>query len=426
MTKTKLAPADNLLDARNACDPHPLVGEKAAAYYVDRANGVDAFLDDLRTTSSGPDKYLFTGHWGCGKTTELLRLVGLVEDRYFPTFLNIEKALDLADIGYQDVILAFGLQTFLAARAARLKLPAKLYTGLLRWFRATIWEETKLVGGDASAEAKFDAYVLKLSARLASEGVTRKTVRTQVENNLTDLLRRLDEVFEAIQRKTGRQVLLVVDGLDKVYDEATVKKLYIEGAGNLLAPSCKAIYTVPFALFQSPELGHIFSRFAGALPLPNIRVRSRAGEPNPAGEEMLREVLLRRVRPDLMATEALDRMIEMCGGVIRELIAIARDAFANARQFGQPRLELPAVTLAVNDRAGKMFGWLTPDHYRELAYVRDYKRHRNSAQAHELIRGLAVLGYLDPDRERWWDIHPALLRSLAERADELGDSTTVV
>ena len=418
---TKIRPADNLLDARHACNPEPLAGEAAKAYYVPRANGVDAFIEDLRTATASPNKYLFTGHWGCGKTTELLRLIGLVEDRYFAVYVNVETALDLADIGYQDVILAFGLQTFRTAKDRRIKLPAKIYTRLLRWFRETIWEETKLVGGDASAEAKLDAYVFKLSGRLASEGSTRKTVRTQVENNLTDLLRHLDEVFAGIEKKSGRQVLLVADGLDKVFDEAVVRKLYVEGVGNLLAPECKAIYTVPFSLFQSPDLGQIYSRFAGTFPLPNIRVRSRAGEPNATGRTMLREVLFRRAQAHLFAPEAVDRLVDMCGGVLRELIIMAGDAFLNARQSGHTRLELPDVELAINDRVGKAFGWLTPSHFRELAYAREHKRHTNSAEARDLIRGLALLGYLDPDRTRWWDVHPALLPQLAERADELAD-----
>jgi hypothetical protein len=425
MTKTTYEPADNLLDARHACNPEPLAGEAATAYYVPRTNGVDDFIEDLRTATPSPHKYLFTGHFGCGKTTELLRLISLVKDRYFPVYVNVETALDLADIGYQDVILAFGLQTFRAAKDRRLKLPAKLYSGMLRWFRETIWEEAKLVGGDASAEAKLDAYVFKLSGRLASEGSTRKTVRTKVENNLTDLLRHLDEVFAAVQKKSGRQVLLVADGLDKVFDEAVVRKLYVEGVGNLLAPECKAIYTAPFSLFQSPELGQVYSRFAGTFPLPNIRLRSRAGAPNAAGRTMLREALFRRVQAHLFAPEAVDRLIDMCGGVLRELIVMTGDAFLNARQSGHTRLELPDTELAINDRVSKGFGWLTPSHFRELAYVREHKRHTNSAEARELIRGLAVLGYLDSDRTRWWDAHPALLPQLAERADELADPAAV-
>jgi hypothetical protein len=115
----------------------------------------------------------------------------------------------------------------------------------------------------------------------------------------------------------------------------------------------------------------------------------------------------------------------MCGGVLRELIIMTGDAFLNARQFGHTRLEPPDAELAINDRVGKAFGWLTPSHFRELAYAREHKRHTNSAEARDLIRGLALLGYLDPDRTRWWDVHPALLPQLAERADELADSAAV-
>jgi len=115
----------------------------------------------------------------------------------------------------------------------------------------------------------------------------------------------------------------------------------------------------------------------------------------------------------------------MCGGVLRDLIVMAGDAFLNARQAGHTRLELSDVELAINDRVSKGFGWLTPSHFRELAYVHEHKRHTNSAEARELIRGGAILGYLDPDRTRWWDAHPALLAQLEERADELANPPAV-
>ncbi|MGB9724275.1 MAG: hypothetical protein ACPL7G_10320 [Chloroflexia bacterium] len=95
--------ATNLDDAYLAFDPlKPLSGEQLQMYYVGREpNPIDRIRAILLGSPDTPDKILFTGHRGCGKSTELNRL--LSEPQVRQSFLivpfSLADMLDPLDLG---------------------------------------------------------------------------------------------------------------------------------------------------------------------------------------------------------------------------------------------------------------------------------------------------------------------------------------
>lgn len=417
-----LKPAETLADAFNAFDPRtPLSGPAFDAFYVSRPVGTEKLLSDLQADRSQVSKWLFTGHRGSGKSTELIRLANELEAQNFTVYYTVEEVLDMADLDYKDVLLSLGSALYEAAKKQKVNLPKKLLEDLVGWYSTTLKEIEGAVSADAALEEKADFWFLKLVARQRSEVATRKTIRTELESRLSDLIEKINRIAEAIAKKTGRPVLAIVDRLDKVMDLGRARRMYYEGGASLLAPACRAIYTVPLALFHTPEFGQVRVTFDDYFSLPNVKVNARDGKLDESGRNMLRELVHRRLVPGLIALDAVERLAELSGGVLRELVALAKDACSFARVRKGDRVEAEDVDRAASRLRNVFAGMLTDDHYRELWRIHADPLHRytNSPTAQELVHNLSLLEYADGDA--WWDVHPVVRPLLEERRDTLGD-----
>ena len=142
----------------------------------------------------------------------------------------------------------------------------------------------------------------------------REKARAEAQANLSDLLERLNDLLDDLRQNTGKRILVIVDGLDKMFDLGQVRTLFLYGANALLEPRCRAIYTIPIALYYTNDFQQVRLSFHCNYSLPNVKVRSRNGEPCPEGKNMLMEVLERRMERDLLTPEVMDLLVELSGG----------------------------------------------------------------------------------------------------------------
>jgi len=420
------AQAQNLRDAFNAFDPtHPLQGEWYEQFYVRRPQGIEKLLNDLGADERATTKWLFTGHRGSGKSTELIRLCEALQDQYFTVYYTVEDSLNMADIDYKDVLLSLGSKLYDAAKKQKVRLPEKLLENLEGWLTTTIKEVEMTGEAGAGVEAKADFFFLNIFSRLRSQTTTRQQVRTQMESTLADLLEAINAIIGVIREKRGgQQVLVIIDGLDKVMDLGQALKMYYAGGVNLLVPKCKVVYTVPLAMFYTTEFGQIRATFDDFFVLPNIKLQTREGRPHKAGWDMLNELITRRMSPDLITNQARRQLVSYSGGLLRELVSLAKDACSNARARGDQRVELQDVERAANKVRNVYRTLLTTEQYRELWRVQHdpRKQQTNSPVSQQLIHNLSLLEYRNDDS--WWDVHPIIAPLLEERADELAGTAS--
>ena len=309
------------------------------------------------------------------------------------------------------------------AKKRKVNLPKRLLQDLVGWYSTTLKEVEGAVSAGAELEEKADFWFLKLLARQRSEVATRKTIRTELESRLSDLIEKINRIAEAIAKKTGRPVLAIVDGLDKVMDLSRARRMYYEGGASLRAPACKVIYTVPLALFHTTEFGQVRVTFDNFFSLPNVTVNARDGKPDESGRNMLHELVHRRIVPDLITTEAVEQLVELSGGVLYELVALAKDACSFARVRRGERVDVEDVDRAASRLRNVFAGMLTDAHYRELWRIHTDPLHRyiNSPTAQELVHNLSLLEYGDGDA--WWDVHPVVRPLLEEQREAFGNAT---
>jgi energy-coupling factor transporter ATP-binding protein EcfA2 len=417
-----LRKAANLTEAYELLRPdRPLEGKWLDRFYAERPEEFSTtyLLDELSFDPSDDDKTLFTGHRGSGKTTELARLAEKLKPTHTVVLVDAGEQLNLGDVDYADLLVVLGLRVFEQAQRSGVKLDQAKLDDLLFWYTTHIFEESERGKLKSEVGGELDAVFAKFSVKLTTDApYRRETVRAEAQAHLSDLLERLNVLLEDLQAKSGRRTLVIVDGLEKMYDQNQVRDLFCQGANVLLAPRCRIIYTVPLALYHTNDFAQVRMAFPRNFALPNIKTREQDGSPCLEGREALLKVLNSRLMPGLLSPEAAEQLVGLCGGLLKELIGLARTAVLRARRLHgeqgpvQPdEVEYAARQLRNTYRAG-----LTEGQYRELWRLYNGGAFVNSQVAWGLIHNLSLLEYDGGDA--WWAAHPVVRPLLEERRDE--------
>lgn len=395
---------------------NPLPDGSANPFYVDRPGNPTAELEDaLVAPFWQPPKYFFSGHRGCGKSTELRRLAAnpAVQNRYWPIHFTIRDEADINDLDFKDILLAVGSRMYRAYRAAGNRLPKKLLEELENW-QGQITKEVKTVQsgryGGMEVDAGLDAVFANMALKLKLEPVTRTELRQVFQRNVTELIDLINKIAAAIQSQENRLPLILIDDLDKP-DLAQAKEIFSDRREVMLQPNCAIVYTVSSALFYSQEFEAIRDR---AIFLPNVKLHQpgQHGDHDPQGYWTMRMFIHRRMIPSLMTDDALEKAIGYSGGVFRELARLMRSAIGRARRRNSTQIELADVEYAGAEIRNEYRRILDAADVSFLKEILHHNQLRNHQRLRPLLQLLALLEYRNG--ENWCDVHPTLLELLRE------------
>lgn len=395
--------------------PDPETGEPHPFYVTRPDNPANRLRRILLRPYHNPPKLFFSGHRGCGKSTELARLAAAPEVRakYFPIHFSIRNEADINNLDYRDVLLILGAQMYRQYRAAGGKLPEDLLKELDSW-RGRVEEhiQVSLSGRihESALDARLDGFFAKLGATVKLEPKTRHELHQVFERDITGLLEVVNTISHAIYGREKRPPLVLIDDLDKPSLEIA-RRIFYERREIMLQPACPIVYTVSSPLFYGPEFEAIRDR---AIFLPNIKLHpegDRKGRFEP-GYATLREAVTRRMAAELIAPDALDLAAEMSGGVFRELMRLLRNAIDRALDAGHERVEEEDVAGAAAEIRGEYRRILSQKQRRTLARIRTSNQLDEPAEVAPLLQILAVLEYANG--EPWYDVHPVLNKLLDE------------
>lgn len=390
-------------------------------FYVDRPGNPVAQLERyLLRRFRQPPKYFFSGHRGCGKSTELRRVAANpdIRAKYWPVHFTIKDEADVNNLDYKDVLLAIGGQMFRQYRAAGGKLPKQLLKELDSW-RGRVEKEVTVGARYAGAdvEGKLDAFFAQAGLKIKLEPTTRTELHQVIERDVTGLIDALNAITQGILNRGKRLPLVLIDDLDKP-DLKLARTIFYEHREVMLQPLCAIVYTVSSALFYSPEFEAIRDQ---AVFLPNVKLHSegKTDERDADGYYTMSLFVHRRMEPELITPDALNAAIRASGGVFREMCRVMRHAVDRAQVAGRSRIEVEDVELAEAEIRGEYRRILTAEQRALLRDVRARNRLDEPDKIAPLLQILAVLEYANG--EPWCDAHPALYRLLDE--DEVSDES---
>ncbi|MEH1880859.1 hypothetical protein [Nostoc sp. S13] len=148
---------------------------------------------------------LFTGHRGCGKSTELKRIQNQWEKQYHVIYLEVNEETDINDARYTDLYLIVIKQVEFELRKLGLKFDPQLLKNFESWFK-DITKETEetversvSIEGEATLkpEAPFIAKLMvKLLAQIKGSDKQKTTIRQTLEKDLSRLKADIGILFE--------------------------------------------------------------------------------------------------------------------------------------------------------------------------------------------------------------------------------------
>lgn len=364
---------------------------------------------------------LFTGHRGCGKSTELFRLKRKLEAKnFFVVYFDVEQLLDIGDIDYTDILLAIAEQLEKQLREnANISINKKLLENISKWFSNIVeFEEDSLEGEiGVSAEAGIGVeipFFAKLFSRVRSDVKTSSLRRTEVRKNLerrsSELIERVNELIDDAQVRLQREgksgLVFIVDSLEKVRyrvidEESKLNShtlLFVENGEHLRAPNCHIVYTFPINLMLNANVGQIFQ----TTILPMIKINEEAGNVCDIGRQKMYRMLAERINIESIFsdTKLVDKLISASGGHLRDFLRLVRYAF----DLADEEITRVHIEKAINKLALEYDYLVKPNDLPRLHTVaREHQTPSDSEHA-LLLYNLLVLEYRNG--KRWADVHP--------------------
>ncbi|MFW6107538.1 MAG: hypothetical protein ACOC8A_02495 [bacterium] len=440
MTAHEKGKATTIREAWAACDLGPLSGDKLH-WYVDlsEARGEKPKSRLASYFDLCPDGEFmhaaFTGHRGCGKSTELLRLKDQWEGRWLVVYFEVTELLDPNDIAFSDLFLTTSMKVAEAFHEAGMPLDPELLDNVERFAETVIQETTRQTdkqleaGAQASGQAGLP-FVAKLKARITSQLKAstqhKQTIRRIFERDVTRLITDtnllLDNARHTLRERDGTQqtdLLFILDNLDRL-PPAAADRLIFQHGELLKQLRAHVVYTVPVSEYHSPKgIDRVFPQH-DILPMVSVfrfdRDEAQLGWEE-ARVEAIAEALERRVDTGAVfqTDELVGELARHSGGCLRHLMQLARSAFEAAHAREADKVAKDDVDDALRRMRFDFERMIPPEHYPLLQEVARSKRVPNSDQGREALYNLSVLEY---DGGRGWNyVHP-LVRQIERFAEE--------
>ena len=209
-----------------------------------------------------PDRgyYLFSGHRGCGKSTELRRIRNELhaDDLYYVVFGDAAKDLDVHNLRYHDILLHVAGR--LAARLAAddIAVSSQHLESLRDWFTQRVEKREKTrdfaeqarVGLKAETGIPFIGKIFgEISSALRTNSTYKEELRRTLQNHFGEFAVAFNKFVEASSlavrdARRGHQILFVVDGTDRLRDE-DARSFFLADVHQLQQVEGLFIYIVP-------------------------------------------------------------------------------------------------------------------------------------------------------------------------------------
>ena len=438
----------NLIKFYQACNPSKtLVIENAEdrQYYIDfsdvRGGQIIEEMERtiVRLSPDSPTCQLFTGHIGCGKSTELLRLKYQLEQQGFHVvYFESSQDLVMSDVEITDILLAIAHQISQSLEKAQVNIQKKGLQAFLKRI-AEFLKQTEFSGeftlpgfidieASTEGELSISSSIGKLTSSIKNSTKLRHQLRQYIEPRTDTLLEEINEqlllpAIEELKLQDKKGLVVIVDNLDRIDNKPQLgstqpEYLFIERGDQLKRLNCHVIYTIPLVLTFSHELNRLRNRF-GVEPkvLPMVRVKLRNGDKCEQGIELLKQMVLAKAfskeepeqRLNLIEevfdkSNTLEYLCQISGGHVRNLLVM----LFSCLQKKDPPISYSCLTDVIRRQKETQIRAITDDEWILLRQVAQEKQVKGVAEYQTLVRSMFVFEYQD-EQGGWFGINPIFL-----------------
>jgi energy-coupling factor transporter ATP-binding protein EcfA2 len=334
---------------------------------------IDPQTKRLDTTANDYSKVLLLGHRGCGKTTEIRRMHQFLNspERYFSVHIELEQELEVSKMKAEDFFIVMVIQTIRQLNTAGMTAVTNQFDDLLKdWLSETEVQQeitnTNNLEGSVSAKVDTDGNFLMKAlsifkfeadtkATLARENKTTTTIRNKVKSDLLNFIVRFNNALSEIREycanaNKGRDILFLIDGTEKTtfdfYEEVFQKNGHVLRSLNVNLLTTLRLDAF-YKLEDKPNLDFFQTIFVPMIPI------SAKSTP------VLAQIITSRVaKEDFFEDDALNYLVVMSGGSLRQLLRLANQAlfYSRGKKVDMERAKKTVVT-----EGDKLYHALSPE-----------------------------------------------------------------
>ena len=373
---------------------------EASLKQIGQLLGVDLGKRRLQTPPAR-GYYLFCGHRGSGKSTELRNLRNQFHDAnlYHVVFVDAAVDLDVHNLRYPDILLHLAAKLAEQLGAADCDIASIHLEPLYDWFTERIekHEQTKQFaqeskgGMEAAPSVPFLAKVFgHISVAFKTNSSHKEELRFVLQNYFADFADAFNKFVTMAEEVLGQRLLFVVDGTDRLRgDDAAA----FFGADVFQLQQVKGLFIYCAPIHLAYEGGQTNQDFDNVFHLPMVKVENEDGSPNDEGLQVMRQMLELRADSSLFDAGVADGLVRTSGGHPRELLRLLRYAFSHAEN---ERFDAASANRAIGSLASDYRRFLNPEDYRILASIdagREVHAEEASLRLNDLLYNLALLEY---------------------------------
>ena len=410
-------------------------------YYADckEARGGSALVKKmirrLKSTKNSNLRYLFTGHLGCGKSSELLHLTDKLkkETTFFPVYIDFEEYLDVQDATLEDIFL--GMISEIAARCRKefkIRVKEESYSLIKK-----ITDSFSDVSVKGEVGLPFDLAKVNIE-KLRQNPSLRQQVRNAIKQDakkslFSELNNFIAEIELRLKEKTEFTKLIVIaDSLEKIKrfekneneeDEIiSQKKLFLDKVEQLTGIVTNVIYTVPLSLYRSPygtQLQQLYGRNVFVLPMVKIHKRGEFDVPFKTGEQELLEIINKRLThtgtssDEVFDRDALNYLLKYSGGHIRSLVRFVQESSISVDELP---IDYKAARESVKEEVRSFAASIRESYWVKLAKLElsaNQQIENGDDDYSKMLESLAILEYMngeetEVDDDVWYAVNPAI------------------
>ena len=424
--------------------------EESRQYYIDfssvRGGQIINKLKNriVNLSPDDPTCSLFSGHIGCGKSTELKRLQQELEtEGFYVVYIESSQYLEMADVDIIDVLMVIAQQITESLKDITINNP-KGFRRLLGQVKDVLTTEVEVAAktnipmmGDLTIDSEEKSLKLntlgigEITVKAKNDAKLREKLNQYLGPQKTELLRLinkelLEPAIEQLRSKNLKGLVVIVDNLEKIpntvksFGKPQQEYLYIDQGEILSQLDCHMIYTMPLSLKFSNEFGNLTQRFKSPEILPMVSIKLKNGDDCEKGLNLLKQMVLARKYPQLSPEErldcclelfddetSLDRLCRASGGHVRDLLQLLSSWLEEEMELPLTRETLEDVIISKCD---EMNLCISDREWELLKEVQESKKVRDEEGYQKLIHSRMVFEYKEK-RKSWFDINPILLES---------------
>jgi energy-coupling factor transporter ATP-binding protein EcfA2 len=411
----------------------PLIEEaEIKAFRVDFAKETLARLSTVVKNADDNAKMIFTGHRGCGKSTLLFKFADNMENtgNYLVAFFSVADFIEMSDVNHVNILYSIAITLLNKANEIKdVTISQEAKNSLIDSLITTKTEKyTKDIKSQLGLGGNFFQII---TAMLKSEAGFREEIKKTYEPKVSELAKKADEIAALMKAATNKKILVVIDDLDKL-DLELVDKIYKNNINSLCLPGFQIVYTIPISAIRDQQLLGILNGQINKILYMKLAKFFKKGEsrlpdtlPDQHSITVFSNIVKKRLPEELIEPETLQKIVLKSGGVLRELVRIARECCLQCSLLLEEEPEQTDIKInqeilqaAITDLRNE---FARPLGSKELEILEKTYRNNNWNNIENvsnddflnLLHGLDVLEYENGDV--WYDVHPIVVEILQLR-----------